>query len=224
MFIFNLYYSEPFTINQIHQHLKILKKQIPFALILLRLFLGLLLLAFYWFKIDYFKYYAITFLVIGLLSDIFDGIIARKLNISTPSLRRWDSSVDLIFFSCITLGTYLSCPLFFRNNATLIFVLLGLEALTYVVSFTKFKKEIATHSIGAKLWTLFLFTLLIELLLHCQSTFLFQVTIWLGVITRLEIIAIILILKNWSNDIPTVYHAIQLRKGKTIRKNKLFNG
>jgi CDP-diacylglycerol--glycerol-3-phosphate 3-phosphatidyltransferase len=201
-----------------------LKKQIPFALILLRLFLGLLLLAFYWFKIDYFKYYAITFLVIGLLSDIFDGIIARKLNISTPSLRRWDSSVDLIFFSCITLGTYLSCPLFFRDNATLIFVLLGLEALTYVVSFAKFKKEIATHSIGAKLWTLFLFTLLIELLLHCQSTFLFQVTIWLGVITRLEIIAIILILKNWSNDIPTIYHAIQLRKGKTIRKNKLFNG
>lgn len=93
-----------------------------------------------------------------------------------------------------------------------------------MVSFAKFKKEIATHSIGAKLWTLFLFTLLIELLLHCQSTFLFQVTIWLGVITRLEIIAIILILKNWSNDIPTVYHAIQLRKGKTIRKNKLFNG
>jgi CDP-diacylglycerol--glycerol-3-phosphate 3-phosphatidyltransferase len=201
-----------------------LKKQIPFALILLRLFLGLLLCAFYWLKIDYFKYYAIAFLVIGLLSDIFDGIIARKLKVSTPMLRRWDSSVDLIFFICITLATYLSCPLFFRDHAILISVLLGTEALTYIVSFAKFKKEIATHSIGAKVWTLFLFALLVELLLHYHSTFLFQITIWLGVITRLEIIAITLILRDWSNDIPSVYHAIQLRRGKAIRKNKLFNG
>lgn len=201
-----------------------MKKQIPFALILLRLFLGLLLCALYWLKIDYFKYYAIAFLVIGLLSDIFDGIIARKLKVSTPMLRRWDSSVDLIFFICITLVTYLSCPLFFRDHAILIAVLLGTEALTYIVSFAKFKKEIATHSIGAKVWTLFLFALLVELLLHCHSTFLFQITIWLGVITRLEIIAITLILRDWSNDIPSVYHAIQLRRGKAIRKNKLFNG
>lgn len=201
-----------------------LKKHIPFSLILLRLFLGLLLLVFYWLKFDNFKYYAISFLVVGLLSDIFDGIIARRLHIATQMLRRWDSSVDLIFFICITLATYLSCPLFFKDNALLIFILLGSEALTYIVSFAKFKKEIATHSIGAKVWTLFLFALLIELLLHCQSTFLFQITIWLGVLTRLEIIAIILILREWSNDIPSVYHAIRLRKGKTIKKHKLFNG
>lgn len=200
-----------------------MKKNIPFTLIILRLVLGLLLLLFYWLKVDHFKWYAISFLVIGLLSDIFDGIIARRLAVSTTLLRRWDSSVDLLFFACISLITYLSCPQFFKDNAALILILVGSEVLTYIISFAKFKKEIATHSIGAKIWTLFLFALLVELLLHCQSTILFQLTVWLGLLTRLEIIAIILTLKNWSNDIPSIYHAIQLRKGKAILKNKLFN-
>ena len=212
-----------FNDNALTDYPQALKKNIPFTLIILRLVLGLLLLLFYWLKVDHFKWYAISFLVIGLLSDIFDGIIARKLAVSTTLLRRWDSSVDLLFFACISLVTYLSCPQFFKDNATLILILVGSEILTYIISFAKFKKEIATHSIGAKIWTLFLFALLVELLLHCQSTILFQLTVWLGLLTRLEIIAIILTLKNWSNDIPSIYHAIQIRKGKAILKNKLFN-
>lgn len=212
-----------FNSNALTDYPQALKKNIPFALIILRLVLGLLLLLFYWLKVDHFKWYAISFLVIGLLSDIFDGIIARRLAVSTALLRRWDSSVDLLFFACITWASYLSCPQFFTDHATLILILVGSEIVTYIISFVKFKKEIATHSIGAKVWTLFLFAFLVELLLHCQSTILFQLTIWLGLLTRLEIIAIILTLRNWSNDIPSIYHAIQLRKGKTIRKNKLFN-
>ncbi|MGE8428552.1 MAG: CDP-alcohol phosphatidyltransferase family protein [Sphingobacterium sp.] len=199
------------------------KKHIPFILILLRLILGPLLILLYWLQIDHFNWYTISFLIIGLLSDIFDGIIARRLGVATAFLRRWDSSVDLLFFCCICLAAYLSCPQFFKDKATLILILVGSEIVTYIISFVKFKKEIATHSIGAKIWTLFLFALLVELLLHCQSTILFQLTIWLGLLTRLEIIAIILTLRNWSNDIPSIYHAIQLRKGKAVRKNKLFN-
>ncbi|MGJ1193227.1 CDP-alcohol phosphatidyltransferase family protein [Sphingobacterium siyangense] len=212
-----------FNDNTLTDYPQALKKNIPFTFIILRLVLGLLLLLFYWLKVDHFKWYAISFLIIGLLSDIFDGIIARRLAVSTTLLRRWDSSVDLLFFACISLVSYLSCPQFFKDNATLILILVGSEILTYIISFAKFKKEIATHSIGAKIWTLFLFALLVELLLHCQSTILFQLTVWLGLLTRLEIIAIILTLKNWSNDIPSIYHAIQLRKGKAILKNKLFN-
>ncbi len=202
----------------------LLKRHIPFILILLRLILGPLLILLYWLQIDHFNWYAVSFLIIGLLSDIFDGIIARRLGVATALLRRWDSSVDLLFFCCICLAAYLSSPDFFKDNTALILTLIGSEALTYVISFIKFKKEIATHSIGAKVWTLFLFAFLIELLLHGQSTILFQLTIWIGLITRLEIVAIILILKDWSNDIPSFYHAILLRQGKTIVRNKLFNG
>ena len=101
---------------------------------------------------------------------------------------------------------------------------MGFEALAYVVCFLKFKKEIATHSIGAKIWTLLLFVTLIRVISQCQSGVLFNLCFWVGVVTRLEIIAIILALKTWANDVPTFYHALRLRRGKTISRNKMFNG
>ena len=103
-------------------------------------------------------------------------------------------------------------------------MLLTLEALAYLICFVKFKKEIATHSIGAKFWTLLLFAVLVDLMINCESGLLFQLCFYVGIITRLEIIAIILTLKKWANDVPTFYHALQLRKGKQITRNKLFNG
>jgi hypothetical protein len=99
-----------------------------------------------------------------------------------------------------------------------------MEALTYLISFLKFRKEIATHTIGAKIWTLLLFATLIQIILQCESSVLFEFCFWVGLATRLEIIAIILTLKEWANDVPTVYHSVRLRQGKAIKRNKIFNG
>jgi phosphatidylglycerophosphate synthase len=201
-----------------------LKFKIPIALIYLRFILGFVIIACSYYHINNYGVVAILLLSIGLLSDIFDGIIARKLNISTQKLRRLDSTIDQIFFICVGVATYIQCPQFFKENGTKLIILLSSEAIIYIVCFIKFKKEIATHSIGAKFWTLILFAILIEVMLHCKSGFLFQLCFWVGVITRAEIVGIILLLKNWTNDVPTIYHALQLRKGKTIKRNKLFNG
>lgn len=103
-------------------------------------------------------------------------------------------------------------------------ILIGIEALTYVISLLKFGKEIATHTIGAKVWTLLLFATLIQLIAQCQSPVLFNISFWVGIVTRLEIIAIILILRKWTNDVPSVYHSLKLRKNKEIKRHKMFNG
>ena len=150
--------------------------------------------------------------------------IARRLGISTELLRRLDSSIDVLFFLLVVLATYIQCPIFFKTNKFAMIMLLFSEALTYVFSFIKFKKEVATHSIGAKIWTLLLFSTLIDIILNGQSTTLFTLCFWFGIITRLEIIAIILALKKWTNDVPTLFHALKLRRGEDIKRNKLFNG
>ncbi|WP_443938056.1 CDP-alcohol phosphatidyltransferase family protein [Pedobacter sp. MW01-1-1] len=201
-----------------------MKKHIPIALIYSRLFLGILIVLLSLLKVQQYSYIAIALLTVGLLTDIFDGIIARKLGISSEKLRRLDSTIDQVFFISVALATYLQCPDFFKTNLSKLALLIGAELLIYLTSYIKFKKEVATHSIGAKFWTLILFATLIELIVHCQSKTLFNLCIWLGVVTRLEILAIILILKKWTNDVPTFYHAIQLRQGKQIKRNKLFNG
>ncbi len=197
---------------------------IPIGLIISRVIIGFIILVCSFFHITHYSTIAIILLTLGLLTDIFDGIIARQLNISTQKLRRLDSSVDQVFFICIAIATYVQCPHFFHTNSTKLIILFSAEALAYLVCFIKFKKEIATHTIGAKFWTLVMFSTLIEVIFHCESKVIFELCFWLGIITRFEIIAIMLTLKNWTNDVPTLLHAVKLRQGKEIKKHKLFNG
>lgn len=197
--------------------------KIPIALIYSRLVIGFLIILLSIIHIEHYPTIAITLISIGLLTDIFDGIIARNLNISSEKLRRLDSNIDQIFFISVVIATYIQIPIFFRSNSIQLLILFAFEALTYLICFIKFRKEIATHSIGAKIWTLLLFATLVEIISHGESPLLFNFCFWIGLLTRLEIVAIILILKKWTNDVPSIYHSIKLRKGKTIKRYKLFN-
>jgi CDP-diacylglycerol--glycerol-3-phosphate 3-phosphatidyltransferase len=201
-----------------------MKAKIPMLLIYSRLVMGILIVLLSIWPVGNFPIIATVLLTAGLLSDVFDGIIARRLNVSTQKLRRLDSSVDQVFFIGVAVATYIHCPEFFKAHVAKLVILLAAEALTYVVSFVKFRKEVATHSIGAKMWTLLLFGTLVQLIWQCDSHFLFESCFWIGMLTRLEIVAIILTLRNWTNDVPSLYHAIRLRQGKSIKRNKLFNG
>ncbi|MGV2450564.1 UNVERIFIED_CONTAM: CDP-alcohol phosphatidyltransferase family protein [Ralstonia mannitolilytica] len=200
-----------------------MKSKIPDILIFSRLIIGFVIIFLSLIKVENYQIIAAVLLSIGLLTDIFDGIIARYLDVSTQKLRRLDSAVDQIFFISVGVATYIQCPVFFETNVYKISILAGAEALIYLVSFLKFRKEVATHSIGAKIWTLLLFGTLIQVILQCQSVILFNLCFWVGLLTRAEIIAILFILKTWTNDVPSVFHSIRLRKGKTIKKSKIFN-
>jgi phosphatidylglycerophosphate synthase len=198
--------------------------QVPFALIMSRLVLGFLIVILAIAQFSMYREIIAALILLGLISDIFDGIIARRLNISSQKLRRMDSSVDQVFWICCLIGAYLICPVFFRANFVKLLILIFVEGLAYVIGFIRFKKEVATHAISSKFWTLTIMGSLIQVVLNCNSLVLFEICFWLGLLSRFEIIAILLIIKTWTNDVPSVYHAILLRKGKAIKRNKLFNG
>ncbi|MDB5232196.1 MAG: CDP-alcohol phosphatidyltransferase [Chitinophagaceae bacterium] len=201
-----------------------MKKKIPVVLIYCRVLVGFLLIILSTLKIPHYNVWAVSFLTLGLLTDVLDGIVARLLNISTEKLRRMDSTADQVFFVCVAIATYIQCPNFFREHHIKLLILGGSEVLIYVTSFIKFRKEVATHSLGAKLWTLFLFATLVQVIIQCHSPLIFNLCFWIGIITRIEIICILLILKVWATDVPTVYDAFQLRRNKKIKRYKMFNG
>lgn len=199
-------------------------KHIPLALIVIRLIFGFIILVLAVFPVVHYQGIIITLFSLGLLSDVFDGIIARRLNISTTWLRRLDSTIDQIFWVLVFISAIVICPQFFQNHVFELSILLGLEILTYIISFVRFKKEVATHAISSKIWTLLLFATLVQVVATCHSGWLFQLFLYAGIITRLEIVAILFLLRHWANDVPSVYHAVQLRNGKPIKRHKLFNG
>ena len=199
-------------------------KHLPKTLIYSRLVIGILIVIFSSLQINNYKIVAVSLFTVGLLTDIFDGIIARHLKISTQNLRRLDSTIDQIFFIMVAIAAFIQCPQFFYINKAKLFILLGFEALTYLICFLKFRKEVATHSISSKIWTLILFATLIQIMRTCNATILFQICFYVGLITRLEILGIIFLLRSWTNDVPSLYHAVLLRQGKPIKRHNLFNG
>ena len=199
-------------------------KKIPVLLIYSRLLIGIVIFICSLLHINHYSVIAVVLFSLGLLTDIFDGIIARRINVYTEKLRRLDSTIDQVFFLLVAAATYLDARSFFYNNRVALFILLGIEALAYVICFLNFRKEIATHTISSKIWTLLLFATIIQLMYFKNAFILFQVCFYIGIITRLEIIAIIFVLRNWTNDVPSIYQAVLLRQGKPIKRHKLFNG
>ncbi|WP_018674905.1 CDP-alcohol phosphatidyltransferase family protein [Riemerella columbina] len=162
-------------------------------------------------------------IVWGIVSDIFDGIIARHQNISTVQLRRWDSQMDLVFWIAIAVSCYILHPEIIKAHRWGIISVFILEGLCYAVSFIKFGKETCTHAFLSKIWGLLLFSTFVGMIVFSYGGILLKITIIWGIISQLDVILIILLLPKWQNDIPSVYHAYLIRKGRPIKKSKWLN-
>ncbi len=198
-------------------------KNIPIILIYSRIVIALLIGFIAFQKVENFATYIVILMIVGLLTDVFDGIIARHLNISTKKLRILDSNADQ-FFWIITIASifYLNFS-FVKEHIIAISSILILELLAYLISLIKFKKTIATHSLLAKFWTITLLLFLIDLTLREKSGLLFFTCVIIGIISRLEIILIIIGLKKWTTDVPSILAVKKINNGEPIKKNKLFN-
>jgi phosphatidylglycerophosphate synthase len=151
-------------------------------------------------------------LVTALLSDIFDGKIARRLGIATPNLRRLDSIADSIFYVAATYCLWILHPEIIKNNYLALIFLLALELARYLLDLAKYKKEASYHMWSSKLWGLFLFSGFFAALVFGESGYPVYLAIYWGLIADLEGMLISLILPVWKNDVPTFVHAIRIRK------------
>ena len=171
------------------------KLSLPYLLIYSRILLGIIIPIILCLGIPKASIISAILLIVGLLTDVFDGILARKIGISSEKLRIWDSNVDRFFWLMI-IGTVFYLK--FEAISILLIpigIIVILEAMAYVISYHKFKQAIATHSLLAKLWTISLLIWIVELILN-QSNHSFPICFWLGLISRVEIICIITTLKK----------------------------
>lgn len=199
-------------------------KNIPYLLIAFRLILGPVMIAVTCNYGTTARIVLALLILLGILSDIFDGIIARKHNVSTEKMRRMDSQTDLIFWLCTGWCAWLLNPEIIVSNRYAITTIFVMEGLTYVFSFLKFGKETCTHALLSKLWGITLFAAFISLVGFGYAGIPFALAVIFGIISHIDVYLIILFLPNWVHDVPSCYHAWLIRQGKDIKRNKLFNG
>ena len=125
---------------------------IPVALIVFRFLLAPIILVLACFIRESSKPIILILMYLGLISDILDGIIARKQNISSEKLRRMDSQTDMIFWLSIGFATWILYPKLISDNSIAIWTILGMEVACYVISIVRFKRETCTHAFLSKLW------------------------------------------------------------------------
>lgn len=156
----------------------------------------------FWFIIGY---------VIAVLSDIFDGIVARRLKVSTFQLRQADSWADICLYVCVAISTWLVYPQVIQNFQVPLLSALVIQLTLFAISLIKFKKFPSFHTYTAKTWGLTLLAATIGLF-----GFGYANTIWLAIVlcwlNSLEEIAMTLLLPTWQCDILSIFHAVDLRK------------
>ncbi|TPN86912.1 CDP-alcohol phosphatidyltransferase family protein [Aquimarina algicola] len=196
----------------------------PLLLILFRLLLSPIIIALAYFIGENAKITIVVLMYLGLISDILDGIIARKQNISSAKLRRMDSQTDMVFWVSIGLATWILYPKLISENSTAIWTILIMELACYVVSLIKFKKETCTHAFLSKIWGVTLLIAFTSLIGFSHAGIPFYSAIVMGLISHIDVILIVLILPKWTHDVPSAYHAYLIRKGIQFKRNEYLNG
>jgi len=151
-------------------------------------------------------------LTVALVSDIFDGVLARRLGVATPGLRRLDSVADSLFYLAATFAVWHLAPAVIARRWAPLLILAALELARYAVDWVKFRREAAYHMWSSKAWGLALFCAFMSVLAFGVDGLLVDAAIGIGIAADLEGLAISLALTRWHNDVPSLVHALRLRK------------
>jgi phosphatidylglycerophosphate synthase len=150
-------------------------------------------------------------LTVGFLSDVYDGVIARKLGVATPNLRRLDSFADTFFYLAATFAVWHLHPQVILEHWKSLALLGGVELSRYAFDLAKFRREASYHMWSSKVWGLVLFLAFFGLLGLGYTGAWVAAPIYVGVVADLEGLAISFVLPEWKSDVPSIIHAVRSR-------------
>jgi phosphatidylglycerophosphate synthase len=153
-------------------------------------------------------------LILGFLSDVYDGVLARRLGVATPALRRFDSIADTIFYLAALGAAWYLHPQDIRQHIAAICVLASLELVRYVVDLAKFRREASYHMWSSKLWGVLLFLAFFSLLVLGQAGPVVALAIYMGIVADTEGLAISLILHEPRIEVPSFVHALRINAAR----------
>lgn len=185
-------------------------KYLPITLVITRFFIAPLLLwdaldgqTSFWFLVGY---------ISAFVSDIFDGVIARRLKVSTAKLRQADSWADVCLYSIIAISAWLVHREAIIAFRTPLLIVVFAQLLWWVVNLVKYGKPASYHTYSAKIWGITLFIATIALFGFNYAGIFLWIAIIVGIIHTVEEIAMTLILPQWTHDVSSFVRAIDLNR------------
>lgn len=150
--------------------------------------------------------------LLAFLSDVFDGIVARRLGVSTEGLRRADSVADVVLYAAVLASAWLARQAELLALAPALLAMLGAQILAWLVSALRFGRLPSYHTWSSKAWGLALCLATLALFAARDGRGLWLAAL-VGVWACLEDVAISLALRESRHDVPSLAHALRLRRG-----------
>jgi len=185
-------------------------KRLPWYLIYLRLFLTVFAVLFGYYRLLGTPY--ILLLSIAAATDYYDGVLARKWNVETASLRQWDTIADTVFFLGVLAGMWFAYPDIYTKYAWGIYTIIGMEILRYIYDLAKFGRGASYHAISSKIFGVSLLASTIAIMGFGTAMPFFPLAIVIGIINELEGLFMSIILKEWVYNLKHIGVAIKIRR------------
>jgi CDP-diacylglycerol--glycerol-3-phosphate 3-phosphatidyltransferase len=161
-----------------------------------------------------------TLVLTALLSDIFDGVLARRWKTDTAALRLSDTLADTAFYLCVAAAIGFGMPAMRHEYRSGVLLVLGCEAVHFAVDFAKFGRPASYHSYLAKTWGLVLAVAVVVTFATQHTSIWMSAAVALGVLSNAETLAMSLILPVWRRDVKTLAVAWRMRT-VVLRKDLL---
>ncbi len=150
-------------------------------------------------------------IVAALLSDIFDGVLARRWKCDTAAVRVFDSMADTVFYLGVAVALWMGHRDVLRTHAWLLGELLSLEAARFTFDFAKFGKPASYHSYLAKTWGLVMAVAVTAAFATGRGGWLIAMALVLGIVCNLEGLVMSVVLSEWRRDVKTLSAALRIR-------------
>jgi CDP-diacylglycerol--glycerol-3-phosphate 3-phosphatidyltransferase len=190
--------------------MKTITRILPPGLITFRFLLGPILL------IDAFAgHTGILFgisLIAALMSDIFDGVIARRIGTATARLRELDSWVDGWFCLCVAACVWFAHRETVITFAPLIIAWFATDLLALFFDWIKFRRFASYHAYSSKLAGLLLFIAIFILFTFHVNNFILTLALIVAIVSHLERMLITAVMPCWTPDVAGFWKAVKLRK------------
>jgi CDP-diacylglycerol--glycerol-3-phosphate 3-phosphatidyltransferase len=151
-------------------------------------------------------------IIVALLSDIFDGVLARRWKCDTAAVRLFDSIADIVFYAGCAIALWMRHPSVVRSFALPIAAVVGLELSCLAVAFVKFGRLPSYHSYLAKTWGLVLASAMVAAFVTKDPVGWMVAALALGALSNLEGLTMSLMMPVWQQDVKTLAVAWRLRR------------
>ncbi len=155
-----------------------------------------------------------TVLVAALLTDIFDGVIARRLKIVTPELRVADSKADGVYTLCLISSVCIRRWDSVAASWIGVAIVALLELANTVIDHTKYGRASSHHAYSAKLWAASGCVMAVAILVFNRPQPYLKLAIALGILNNIEGLAMRAIMPSWAHDVSGIPAALKVRRAQ----------